>query len=259
MNFSSGADSSQWQWQECNNHPFLTCKLLADWQHGFFSKYFEGQPPANLVKCLNPSAKVFRVKQIHSNFVLSSTEVESPLTEGDGIISSQPLESVWCASADCTPVLIADSNTGKVVAIHSGWRGTASEIVPQAVSLLKQQGSNLDNLLFALGPAIDGKVYQVGVDVAVSVLRTVIKNVSTTEEILTQGYQFNCEAILDDPEPEKVRLDVTKVISLQIQKLGISPTQIAIAPYCTYQDADYFFSYRRTKAKKIQWTGIVSH
>ncbi len=258
MDFSV-TESSQWQWQDCDNFPFLTCKLLANWQHGFFTKHFQGQPPNDLVKCLNPSAKVFQVKQIHSNLIFPTNEVESSVTEGDGIIACQSLESVWCASADCTPVLIADSYTGKVVAIHSGWRGTAAEIVPKAIAILQQQGANLDNLLFALGPAIDGKVYQVGIDVAVSVLKTIVKDTSSDEEILKQGFEFETQPIIDDPEPEKVRLDVTKVISLQIQKLGISVNQIAIAPYCTYQDEDYFFSYRRTKARNIQWSGIVSN
>jgi hypothetical protein len=32
----------------------------------------------------------------------------------------------------------------------------------------------------------------------------------------------------------------------------------AIAPYCTYQTPEYFFSYRREKQKKVQWSGIVS-
>jgi polyphenol oxidase len=40
--------------------------------------------------------------------------------------------------------------------------------------------------------------------------------------------------------------------------LGINPEQIAIAPYCTFQEQDLFFSYRRTGEKKVQWSGIVS-
>jgi copper oxidase (laccase) domain-containing protein len=43
-----------------------------------------------------------------------------------------------------------------------------------------------------------------------------------------------------------------------MEKLGVSPEQIAIAPYCTYQTPEHFFSYRREKQKKVQWSGIVS-
>ena len=34
--------------------------------------------------------------------------------------------------------------------------------------------------------------------------------------------------------------------------------QIAIAPYCTFQTPEHFFSYRREQQKKVQWSGIVS-
>lgn len=260
------SNRQQWQWQMKNDFSYLTCDLLADWQHGFFSKHFHKQSPEKLVSYLDFNASVFRLKQIHSNIVALTSEVEkvtdsqndSNYTQGDGIITQKSGESVWCASADCTPVLIADRQTGMVAAIHSGWRGTVSQIVPHAISLFQQQGSHQDNLLFALGPAIHGKVYQVETKVAIEVLKTVVKDISTPEVILQEGYKFDSQPILPDSEPDKIRLNVTQVINLQIQQQGISSSQIAIAPYCTYQDSDYFFSYRRTKEKNIQWSGIVS-
>jgi copper oxidase (laccase) domain-containing protein len=55
-----------------------------------------------------------------------------------------------------------------------------------------------------------------------------------------------------------VRLDVRRVNAIQLEQLGISAEKIAIAPYCTYQKPEHFFSYRRDKLKKVQWSGIVS-
>jgi hypothetical protein len=55
-----------------------------------------------------------------------------------------------------------------------------------------------------------------------------------------------------------VRLDVRRAISLQLEQLGIAAEQIACAPHCTYQSPEHFFSYRRDKLKKVQWSGIVS-
>jgi hypothetical protein len=48
------------------------------------------------------------------------------------------------------------------------------------------------------------------------------------------------------------------VNELQLEQLGIHSEQIAIASYCTYQQPEHFFSYRRDKLKKVQWSGIVS-
>ncbi|MGC1199804.1 MAG: laccase domain-containing protein, partial [Geitlerinemataceae cyanobacterium] len=64
--------------------------------------------------------------------------------------------------------------------------------------------------------------------------------------------------VLRDPEPDRVRLDIRACIALQLDRLGLSPEQISIAPHCTYQDSKNFFSYRRTGQKNVQWSGIVS-
>ncbi|MGI0480715.1 peptidoglycan editing factor PgeF [Geminocystis sp. CENA526] len=259
----SNPTSSAWQWQETDNGNYLTCQLLKDWQHGFFSSHFQGKPPEILVNHLNPKASTYRLKQIHSDIVHYTDKVdvlkqETDLVQGDGIITEKPLQSVWAASADCTPVLIADRGTGKVTAIHSGWRGTASNIVPKAIQLLKSQGSKEENLLFALGPAIDGKVYQVDKLVAIKVLKTIITGDLEDDLILEKAYQFTNKPILPDTEKDKVKLNVTQVINLQIQGQNIPIDNISIAPYCTYQTPEYFFSYRRTKEKNVQWSGIVS-
>lgn len=259
-------DSSQWQWQETEKGSYLTCKLLLPWQHGFFSSHFHQQPPEILVKYLDSSASSYRVKQIHSNIIVSTDVIDNHtigndnLMEADGIITAKSLQSVWCASADCTPILMADAQSGKVAAIHSGWRGTSTEIVSNAIAFFQSLGCQSENLLFALGPAIDGKVYQVDQEVAVKLLNTVIPNAENLDidDILKEGYLLPNQVILPDNEPHKVKLNVTQVINLQIQQQGISPDNIAIAPYCTYQTPEHFFSYRRTKEKNVQWSGIVS-
>jgi hypothetical protein len=59
-----------WQWQTWNDLPYLTCSLLADWSHGFFTRQFSPQTPEQLVNVLQPGAAVYRLKQIHSNQIL---------------------------------------------------------------------------------------------------------------------------------------------------------------------------------------------
>lgn len=253
--------SSMWQWRETEKGRFLTCDLLRDWQHGFFTCHFYGDSPEILVNYLNPTASVYRLKQIHSDILFSTARLDSHylsdyLLEGDGIFTNKPLQSVWCASADCTPVLIADQATGNVMAIHSGWRGTSAQIVPKAMALWQSQGAKLEDLLFALGPAIDGKVYQVDEEVAIKVLKTIFP--PSTDLILEKALVMDSQPILPDSQANKVRLNVTQVISLQIQQMGVKSEQIAIAPYCTYQTPEDFFSYRRTQEKKVQWSGIIS-
>jgi polyphenol oxidase len=253
-----------WHWHNWEGLPYLTCSLLQDWHHGFFTHHFWPRSPEDLTKLMHPEASAYRLKQVHGNIVLTPPEIEnqtgeedSGLVWGDGLIGVQPLQAVWVASADCTPVLIGDVKTRQVAALHAGWRGTAQKIVPQAIARLQSQGSKLEDLRIAMGPAIAGEVYQVAVEVAAEVGASIIPH-EEEQQIIAALHELPNSPVLADPNPGKVRLDVRRVNALQLENLGISGEQIAIAPYCTYQNPEYFFSYRREQQKKIQWSGIVS-
>jgi polyphenol oxidase len=268
-----------WHWQTWQGSSYLTCSLLQDWAHGFFTQQFWSRPPEELVATLHPTAAVYRVKQVHGNTVLSASDL-SPLeitpveeviaenrslAEADGLFTTAENQAVWACTADCTPLLIGDVASGRVAAVHAGWRGTAAEIGPATVVHLQAQGSQIQNLRIAMGPAIAGEVYQVSTTVAAQVGKTLLPNAVETavetevvDEILAELQQLPDSPILPDPAPGKARLDVRKVNYLQLTRLGIEPEQIAIAPYCTYQNPDLFFSYRRERQKKVQWSGIVS-
>ncbi len=255
-----------WQWSETNGLKYLVCDLLKEWKHGFFGKFHYPNLPEELVAALEPQASVYRVKQVHGNSVLNTHNIE-PLVkssdhdfaEADGIITQDFHQSVWVASADCNPILIGDRQTGKVAALHAGWRGTAQKIIPQAIALLQSAGSNLADLRVAIGPAIGGEVYQVGLKVAAEVGRSIIKNPELDDEsVIKQILEIDNSPLLPDDNQDRLKLDVRRVNQIQILNLGVSNSQIAIAPFCTYQQPEYFFSYRRTKEKKVQWSGIVS-
>ncbi|MBD1851403.1 peptidoglycan editing factor PgeF [Leptolyngbya sp. FACHB-711] len=272
-----------WHWQTWQDLPYLTCSLLRDWSHGFFTQQFWVHAPEDLAEVLQPTAQVYRVKQVHSNTVLTAAEIDrtfsddAPLEtvaesdsamfpEADGIVSDDADQAVWVCTADCTPVLIADAETGQVAAIHAGWRGTATQIVPRAIERLQQQGSQLQNLKIALGPAIAGEVYQVSLPVAAQIGSTIVSPESSAgespeaevESLLNALSQIPDSPLLPDPQPGRARIDVRRTIALQLEQLGIASDQVSIAPYCTYQTPEYFFSYRRERLKRVQWSGIVS-
>ncbi|MEH2322542.1 MAG: peptidoglycan editing factor PgeF [Nostoc sp.] len=253
-----------WHWRNWEGLPYLTCSILECWHHGFFTQQFWPRSPQVITEVLQPEASVYRLKQVHGNTVLTPQEVESfintaqeDLASADGLVSEQPLQAVWVASADCTPVLIGDVQTGRVAALHAGWRGTAKKIVPLAIARLQSQGSKLDDLRIAMGPAIAGEVYQVSLEVAAEIGASIIPY-NDEEKIVSALHELPNSPLLEDSSPGKVRLDVRRVNVLQLENMGISAEQIAIAPYCTFQTPEHFFSYRREKEKKVQWSGIVS-
>lgn len=294
-----------WTWKkagdtsaaQASQRAYLTCSLLEPWSHGFFTHAWWPAPPADITPALDPNATAYRVKQVHGNQVLTPTDVDThqqqlqqtesaspahsstpspspdsapdepfPFPDADGLMSEQRGQALWVASADCTPALIADVETGAVAAVHAGWRGTAQQIIPVAIRQMQQQGSQIANIRVALGPAIDGDVYQVSTTVAAQVGQTALPNhtplesleAKDIETILTQVNALPNSPVLPDDQENRVRLDVRRVNQLQLEALGLEPDQVAIAPYCTFQTPEHFFSYRRERLKRVQWSGIVS-
>jgi polyphenol oxidase len=259
---------TSWQWYDWQGLPYLRCSLLGDWQHGFFSRQFAPLTPEELVKAFGSEVSAYRLKQVHGNTVLLASEVkeimgdrpkDDNLAEADGLASDRPLQSIWVASADCNPVLIGDVVSKRVAAVHAGWRGTSLSIVPAAVKRLINLGSSWENLRIAIGPAIAGEVYQVTQHTAAEVGKSIVsETLNSQSAILDAMWQIPNSPLREDPQAGRVRLDVRRVNQLQLEALGIDPTNIAVSPHCTYQQPEYFFSYRRNPEKKVQWSGIVS-
>ncbi|MEO1374262.1 MAG: peptidoglycan editing factor PgeF [Cyanobacteria bacterium J06635_10] len=261
-----------WHWRSWQELPYLSCSLLEPFPHGFFTQQFWSHSLEDMTKILHKEASFYRLKQVHGNKVLTPREIEYKLTVGgdeveqvgektlakaDALISEQPEQALWTASADCTPALIGDIKTGQVAAVHAGWRGTAKKIIPQAISRMQSQGSKLQDLRIAMGPAIAGEVYQVSEDVAIQLGSTLLPY-EDEETIVNALQELPDSPLFPDLEPGKVRIDVRQVSALQMEQIGIAPEQISAAPYCTYQNPENFFSHRRAKEGKVQWSGIVS-
>jgi polyphenol oxidase len=256
-----------WHWQTWEELPYLTCDLLADWQHGFFTRHFSPREPQEITEVLAKGADTYRLKQVHGNTVLTPTEiqttteieVESGYALADGAMTETSRQAVWVASADCNPVLLANRHTGTVAAVHAGWRGTSLKIVTRAVERLLAVGGTVDDIVVAIGPAIAGEVYQVTTQVGLEVTSTIASsNLAGKDLEVSTILSLPNSPLLPDETPGRVKLDVRRVNQLQLEGLGIHPDRITIAPHCTYQEPEYFFSYRREKLKKVQWSGIVS-
>ncbi|NJL21058.1 MAG: peptidoglycan editing factor PgeF [Leptolyngbyaceae cyanobacterium SM1_3_5] len=257
-----------WHWENLEGLPYLRCSLLDAWSHGFFTRQFAPRRPESLTPILDRSASANWVRQVHGNEVLVPDEITvSPddRSPADGVISTQANQAVWVATADCVPALIADVQTGQVAAVHAGWRGTSLRIVPRSIARLQAQGSRIENLRVALGPAIAGEVYQVSTSCAAEVAASIFPDVEDDQARLEKLAQVPESPLLSDPQidtvpqaRDRVRLDIRTINRIQLQQLGFAAEQVSIAPFCTFQDAEFFFSYRRERLKQVQWSGIVS-
>ena len=151
----------------------------------------------------------------------------------DALVSNTPHILLMVKTADCVPVLIADPKTGAFAAVHAGWRGTSASIVLSAIKQLQgEYGARTENLRAAIGPAANSCCYEVG--------REVIDQFK--ERFPGSGHLFT------PTRDGHARVDLQTANRDQLAGTGVRPERIHIAPLCTMDRNDLFFSYRREKS-----------
>lgn len=229
-----------WQLKASRDLSWLECELLRPFPHGFFTRNAHRSPGPLAAVLGHPEDQAYHLTQIHSALVFDAEKVTVGL-EGDGLVSATPGITAWAKSADCVPVLLLEPERSVVAAVHAGWRGTAAQILPRAIRHMILRGARPERIRVVLGPAISGDYYPVHRTVAEEVVKTIL---------------YPAKALIPDAEEGKVRLDVREVNRQQALSLGVSEPNIALAPHCTYQEKQLFFSYRREGRTGVQFSGI---
>jgi polyphenol oxidase len=170
------------------------------------------------------------LRQIHSNLVFRSDGLTDRQCEGDALVSRETGRRIGVRTADCVPILIADSGNRAVAAVHAGWRGTASRVAQAAVARLAAEfGSQPEDLHVAMGPAIRECCYEVGPEV-VRALAPLFPEWPAEEN------------------PGKRHLDLVEANRRILLKAGVSGSRIYDCGRCTDCEPAFFFSYRREPA-----------
>lgn len=151
----------------------------------------------------------------------------------DVLVSKVPRVLLAVKTADCVPILIGDANSGAFAAVHAGWRGTVASVVLHAIEEMKENyGAKGEDLRAAIGPAANLCCYEVGAEV-ISEFRQ----------------QFSsCENLFAPTRDGHARIDLQTANRNQLISAGVAADRIHVAPLCTMERTDLFFSYRREKA-----------
>jgi YfiH family protein len=150
----------------------------------------------------------------------------------DALVSDVEGVLVGVKTADCVPILIGDPRSGAFAAVHAGWRGTVQSIVLNAIEKMRAlYGTRPEDLITAIGPAATCQNYEIGQDVIDEFERN-----------------FPGSAHLFTPTRENHALiDLHTANKEQLLSAGVAEENISIAPLCTMERTDLFFSYRREK------------
>jgi purine-nucleoside/S-methyl-5'-thioadenosine phosphorylase / adenosine deaminase len=116
-----------------------------------------------------PDARLVTLSQIHSSLVRRVKAADADRTQGwkgDGMMTDEPGLLLAIQTADCVPVLVADTKRRAVAAFHAGWRGTLKRIVESGVNRMRVEfGCRPEDLIAAVGPGIGACCYAVGEEV----------------------------------------------------------------------------------------------
>lgn len=163
--------------------------------------------------------------------------------KADAIVTDNPRLALAVRVADCCPVLLA-CETGRVVgAVHAGWRGTVSGVLPAAVAAMQRLGAT--RIRAAIGPCISTRHFEIGPEVA-----------------LEFAAAFPVPSFLSpSPDPArasqgKCHADIHAALRHQLLVAQIDP--VDTIDLCTFERHDLFFSHRRDHGITGRMIGLIS-
>ena len=189
------------------------------------------------------AATVITARQTHSTercFIETMEQAHGPQPDCDAMTTKLAGVLLAIQTADCLPVLIADTKSGAIAAIHAGWRGTAGRITERTVADLMLNGANPRDCIAALGPAACVECYEVGDDVI---------------ERYKKEFGYWRNLFTTFKEGGKAHLDVRAANVQQLKFCGFLQEHIHVAPHCTMHQNELFFSYRREGRVQSSGTG----
>lgn len=110
--------------------------------------------------------------QVHGALAIPVTESWRPGEgpQADAMVTDRPGIALGIVTADCAPVLFADTTAGVIGAAHAGWRGAVSGILEATLAAMAALGAR--DITAAIGPCIAQESYEVGPDLRDAVLAT---------------------------------------------------------------------------------------
>lgn len=246
-------------WREHRGVKVLACRALeaAGFTNGFSTRLggvspfpenslnlagYDEDPAENIEENRRRFLSVFdgeyelaTVWQIHSDkirLVSDNEDVANSEERADALFSKLKGVLLGVKTADCVPVLIGDPVSGAFAAVHAGWRGTVQSIVAKTIERMSE-AFNTDpaNLVAAIGPAASCKSYEIGQDV-IDAFAANFSDSGKYFETTHDGHAL---------------VDLHAANRDQLTAAGVRSAHIHIAPLCTMERTDLFFSYRVEK------------
>jgi YfiH family protein len=164
------------------------------------------------------------LEQVHGTRILELDRESEPAAAADGAVTARA--GVVCAvlTADCLPVLFCDAAGRRIGAAHAGWRGLLHGVLPAAVAALQCPP---DDLVAWLGPAIGQAAFEVGAEVRDAFV--------ARDPAADRRFAPNARG--------RWQADLYGLARDALARCGVRA--VHGGGYCTYSEAERFFSHRR--------------
>jgi len=178
-------------------------------------------------------------RQIHSRKILTTNKKEKRRkieTSGyDGVLTDVTGIVLTVKVADCLPIFLVDPVRKVIGLFHAGWRGTLMGIAREGVRKASQVfGSDPENLILILGPAIRSCCYEISESLAILFPR-------------------DCLSFTN----QKIKLDLVKANLEQLLRSGVKRKKIFSSNLCTFCHKELFYSFRRDKVENKRMTAFI--
>jgi len=195
------------------------------------------------------------LRQFHSDVIYLAGAPCDEAPRADALITNTPGLLLGVQTADCVPILLADTRRHVVAAVHAGWRGTLARIAVKTLGRMTMEfGTESRHVVAALGPAIGRCCYEVGPEVAQAFAAQFpsarewfdgpFDQVSQGEEPIGLAW-LTMMPPGHVPPPPRVQLDLRASNRSQLIDAGVPEKQISVSDLCTACRNDLLFSYRR--------------
>lgn len=146
----------------------------------------------------------------------------------DALVTATPGLALGVLTADCGPVLFADSKARVIGAAHAGWKGALTGVTTRTLALMEEQGARRERITAVIGPMISRAAYEVGPEFPARFTDADPRNARYFTPSARAGHaMFDLPAYLADRLAAE---GVGNVVNLSL---------------CTFSDEQRFFSYRR--------------
>jgi hypothetical protein len=207
------------------------------------------------------------LRQFHSDVIHVAAAPCNEAPKADALITATPGLLLGVQTADCVPILLADTRRRVVAAVHAGWRGTLARIAAKTLGRMSMEfGTRPRDVVAALGPAIGRECYEVGPEVVQAFAAQFPVAAEWFEgpfEQLAQGEEplwlpwLTMMPPGHVPPPPRVQLDLRAANRWQLIDAGVPERNIAVSDLCTKCRTDLLFSYRREGANTGRLMAVI--